>query len=380
MMKKNKISIYIHIPFCESRCHYCDFCSSLLNRENVEKYFLYLEREIKLYENFLKNKIIDTIFIGGGTPTSVDAKFVVKILKILKNFEFAENIEITIESNPNSLTSEKTKIYFESGINRISIGAQSFNDKILKEIGRIHKSSDIYNAVENAKSAGFKNIILDLMLALPHQKFSDIEKSINCIEELKIPHTSYYSLILEEDTQLYEMHKKSPLSFPTEDEDRKMYHYMTYSLSKLEINQYEISNFSKNGYECRHNLNYWKLKDYISFGLSSSSSVGNLRYTNTFHFKNYFDSIDKNEKPIDFFENLSKKDRMNEFIMMGLRLNCGISLDEFDLRFEENFIRFYKNEIEKNIELGLIELKDNKIYLTKKGRDLSNQVELNFFR
>ena len=155
---------------------------------------------------------------------------------------------------------------------------------------------------------------------------------------------------------------------------------MTYSLSKLEINQYEISNFSKNGYECRHNLNYWKLKDYISFGLSSSSSVGNLRYTNTFHFKNYFDSIDKNEKPIDFFENLSKKDRMNEFIMMGLRLNCGISLDEFDLRFEENFIRFYKNEIEKNIELGLIELKDNKIYLTKKGRDLSNQVELNFFR
>lgn len=299
---------------------------------------------------------------------------------ILKNFEFAENIEITIESNPNSLTSEKTKIYFESGINRISIGAQSFNDKILKEIGRIHKSSDIYNAVENAKSAGFKNINLDLMLALPHQKFSDIEKSINCIEELKIPHTSYYSLILEEDTQLYEMHKKSPLSFPTEDEDRKMYHYMTYSLSKLEINQYEISNFSKNGYECRHNLNYWKLKDYISFGLSSSSSVGNLRYTNTFHFKNYFDSIDKNEKPIDFFENLSKKDRMNEFIMMGLRLNCGISLDEFDLRFEENFIRFYKNEIEKNIELGLIELKENRIYLTKKGRDLSNQVELNFFR
>lgn len=137
-----------------------------------------------------------------------------RILKILKNFEFAENIEITIESNPNSLTSEKTKIYFESGINRISIGAQSFNDKILKEIGRIHKSSDIYNAVENAKSAGFKNINLDLMLALPHQKFSDIEKSINCIEELKIPHTSYYSLILEEDTQLYEMHKKVLYLFP----------------------------------------------------------------------------------------------------------------------------------------------------------------------
>ena len=379
-MKKNKISIYIHIPFCESRCHYCDFCSSLLNRENVEKYFSYLEREIKLYENFLREKIIDTVFIGGGTPSSVDEKFIARILKILSDFEFSKNPEITIESNPNSLTREKAETYFSSGINRISIGAQSFNDRILKKIGRIHKSEDIFRAVENARSAGFTNINLDLMLALPCQKFSDIEKSLEEIKRLEIPHISYYSLILEEGTRLYEAHKKSPLDFPDEDEDRKMYHYVVRELERIGLNQYEISNFAKDGFECRHNLTYWKLKDYLSFGLSASSNIKNLRYRNFSDFKNYYEALDKKEKPIEFSEALTKTDRTNEFIMMGLRLRSGIDLGEFKERFEEDFVKTYESEIEKNIRLGLIEKKDNKIYLTEKGRDLSNQVELDFFR
>lgn len=379
-MKKNKISIYIHIPFCESRCHYCDFCSSLLNRENVEKYFSYLEKEIKLNENFLREKIIDTVFIGGGTPSSVDGKFIARILKILSDFEFSENPEITIESNPNSLTREKTGTYFSSGINRISIGSQSFNDEILKKIGRIHKSEDIFRAVENARAAGFKNINLDLMLALPSQKISDIEKSLEEIKKLDVPHISYYSLILEEGTRLYETHKKSPLAFPNESLDRKMYHYVVDELEKIGLGQYEISNFSKKGFECRHNMTYWKLRDYISFGLSASSNIKNLRYRNFHDFKNYYDALDKNEKPIEFSETLSKDDRMNEFIMMGLRLNSGIDLGEFNKRFEEDFLKNYEREIENNIKLGLIEVKGNKIKLTEKGRDLSNQVELDFFR
>lgn len=379
-MKKNKISIYIHIPFCESRCHYCDFCSSLLNRENVEKYFSYLEREIKLYENFLRKKIIDTVFIGGGTPSSVDGKFIERIFKILSDFEFSEEPEISIESNPNSLTREKAETYFSSGINRISIGAQSFNDEILKKIGRIHKSEDIFRAVENARGAGFKNINLDLMLALPSQKFFDIEKSLEEIKRLKIPHISYYSLILEEGTRLYEAHKKSPLDFPDEDEDRKMYHYVVDELEKIGLHQYEISNFSKKGYECRHNLTYWKLKDYLSFGLSASSNIKNLRYRNFSDFKNYYETLDKREKPIEFSETLNKADRTNEFIMMGLRLRSGIDLGEFKERFEEDFVKTYESEIGKNIRLELIEVKENKIYLTERGRDLSNQVELDFFR
>lgn len=379
-MKKNKISIYIHIPFCESRCHYCDFCSSLLNRENVEKYFSYLEREINLYRNFLREKIIDTVFIGGGTPSSVDEKFIVRILKVLSDFEFSENPEITIESNPNSLSMEKAESYFSSGINRISIGAQSFNDKILKKIGRIHKLEDIFRAVENARAAGFTNINLDLMLALPSQKISDIEKSLVEIKNLDLSHISYYSLILEEGTRLYENHIKSPLDFPDELEDRKMYHYVVNGLEKIDLHQYEISNFSKIGFECRHNRTYWKLRDYISFGLSASSNIKNLRYRNFSDFKNYYEALDKNEKPIEFSETLSKNDRMNEFIMMGLRLNSGIDLGEFNKKFEEDFLKIYEREIENNIKLGLIEIKGNKIKLTEKGRDLSNQVELDFFR
>ena len=379
-MKKNKISIYIHIPFCESRCHYCDFCSSLLNRENVEKYFSYLEKEIKLNENFLREKIIDTVFIGGGTPSSVDGKFIARILKILSAFEFSENPEITIESNPNSLSREKAETYFSSGINRISIGAQSFNDEILKRIGRIHKSEDIFRAVENARAAGFTNINLDLMLALPSQKISDIEKSLVEIKNLDLSHISYYSLILEEGTRLYENHIKRPLDFPDESEDREMYHYVVNGLEKIGLHQYEISNFSKIGFECRHNITYWKLRDYISFGLSASSNIKNLRYRNFYEFKNYYDALDKNEKPIEFSENLSKDDRMNEFIMMGLRLNSGIDLGEFNKKFEEDFVRLYEREIENNIKLGLIEVKGNKIKLTEKGRDISNQVELDFFR
>ena len=379
-MKTNKISIYIHIPFCESRCHYCDFCSSLLEGSNVEKYFKYLRKEIKLQEDFLRDKIIDTVFIGGGTPSSVDPKFIKEIMEDLSAFEFSKDIEVTIESNPNSLTLEKAKTYFSSGINRISIGAQSFNEEILKRIGRIHKKDDIYRAIENARSAGFENINLDLMLALPGQKFSDIEESIREVEELKLPHISYYSLILEEGTKLYRDHEKSPLAFPNEDEDRKMYHYVVDELEKIGLKQYEISNFAKEGYECRHNMAYWKLRDYISFGLSASSNIGNLRYTNFYDFKDYYEALEKNKSPIVFSENLSKTDRMNEFVMMGLRLNSGVDLDEFNEKFNENFLKIYEQEIEKNLKSGLIILDDDNLKLTEKGRDLSNQVELDFFK
>jgi len=380
MMKKNNISIYIHIPFCESRCHYCDFCSSLINEGNVEKYFKYLEKEINLYKDFLRDRKIQTIFIGGGTPSSVDSKNIVKILKLLKRYEFTDDIEITIESNPNSLTLEKARDYFNSGINRISIGAQSFNEKILSEIGRVHKLNDIYGAVMAARSAGFKNINLDLMLALPHQEFSDIEKSIKEISKLNLPHISYYSLILEEKTVLYNRYKNNKDAFPDENKDRKMYHYVVKELSDLGLKQYEISNFAKKGYECKHNLVYWKLEDYISFGLSASSNIGSIRYTNFDNFKNYYEAIDSGTKPIGFKEELSKVDRLNEFIMMGLRLNRGIDISEINNRFDIDFTEEYKDEISKNLELGLIRLDENNLSLTESGRDLSNQVELDFFR
>lgn len=379
-MKTNNISIYIHIPFCESRCHYCDFCSSLIIRENVEKYFNYLIKEIKLNDGILKERKIRTIFIGGGTPSSVDSKYIVEIIEALKSYDFSNDIEITIESNPNSLSLEKAKDYFNAGVNRISIGAQSFEDEILKEIGRVHKSTDIYRAIENARSAGFKNINLDLILALPHQKFSHIERSIEEIRNLELEHVSYYSLILEEGTVLYNRYKKDLSAFPNEREDRKMYHYVVKSLENLGLKQYEISNFAREGHECKHNLAYWKLEDYIAFGLSASSNLGNVRYSNFDNFSDYYEAIEDGIKPISYKEELSKIDRINEYIMMGLRLNSGIDILEIDDRFNVDFMDEYRDEIEKNLESGLIWIDEGKLSLTELGRDLSNQVELDFFR
>lgn len=379
MMKKINTGIYIHIPFCESRCHYCDFCSSIINEENAKKYFEYLQKEIDLYEDILKNRVIDSIFIGGGTPSSVNEKYIGEILAKLNDFEISKDAEISIESNPNSLSLKKVKAYKSFGVNRISIGAQSFNDKILKDIGRVHEKAQILKAVENVKRAGIKNFNLDLMLALPHQNMEDIRKSLDEIKKLNPTHISYYSLILEEGTVLYNRYKNNDKAFANEETDRKMYHYVVNSLEELGYKQYEISNFAKDGYKCHHNLKYWKLEDYISFGLSSSSNISNTRYTNYYNFSDYYKKIDNNKRPTQFKENLSKEDRLNEFIIMGIRLNDGINVDEINDRFNIDFEKKYADAINKNITSGLLEKKDGNYTLTTLGRDLSNSVELDFF-
>ncbi|MET3617269.1 oxygen-independent coproporphyrinogen-3 oxidase [Peptoniphilus olsenii] len=380
MMKKINTGIYIHIPFCESRCHYCDFCSSIIDKNQVGKYFKYLKKEIMLYDELLKNRIIDTIFIGGGTPSSVDEKYIGDLFDLLNRYEIKSDAEITIETNPNSLTLTKANAYKSFGINRISIGAQSFNDKILKTIGRIHTKKQIYKAVENANKANINNINIDLMSSLPQQKFKDIENSLDEIKKLNPTHISYYSLILEENTKLFEMYQHDDSPFIGEITDRKMYHYIVEKLRDMNYEQYEISNFAKDGYKCRHNIRYWKLKDYISFGMSSSSNIENLRYTNSSNFNDYYSFIDKNKKPITFSETLSIQDRINEFIIMGIRLNDGVNIEEINKRFNIDFENLYKYELDKNILNGLVEKNKYNIKLTSKGRDLSNQVELDFLK
>ena len=380
MMKKINTGIYIHIPFCESRCHYCDFCSSIIDKNQVGKYFKYLKKEIMLYDELLKNRIIDTIFIGGGTPSSVDEKYIGDLFDLLNRYEIKSDAEITIETNPNSLTLTKANAYKSFDINRISIGAQSFNDKILKTIGRIHTKKQIYKAVENANKANINNINIDLMSSLPQQKFKDIENSLDEIKKLNPTHISYYSLILEENTKLFEMYQHDDSPFVGEITDRKMYHYIVEKLRDMNYEQYEISNFAKDGYKCRHNIRYWKLKDYISFGMSSSSNIENLRYTNSSNFNDYYSFIDKNKKPITFSETLSIQDRINEFIIMGIRLNDGVNIEEINKRFNIDFENLYKYELDKNILNGLVEKNKYNIKLTSKGRDLSNQVELDFLK
>lgn len=368
----NDVSLYFHIPFCEQRCLYCDFYSNVAS-PNIHK--LYIESmlyELSFYENYLKNKNIASIFFGGGTPSSINPTYIHQIIeKINKISHITKTCEITIECNPNSLNKESLKTYITSGINRISLGAQSFNDSILKKIGRIHTKEQIFNALDTIASSGLENYNIDLMLALPFQKMKDILNSIALINKFNIPHVSYYSLILEEDTYLF--NNKENYVFPDENSDRLMYRTVVNELKNIGLNQYEISNFSKLGYECQHNLRYWKLQDYIGIGCSAQSNVDTIRYSNITNLNNYI------QKKYSYdLEQLNKTQRLNEYNMLNLRLNSGIDILEANNRFNIDYISEYKYEIQKNINQNLIQLIDNKIILTPQGQDLANIVELSF--
>ncbi|MBL7575204.1 oxygen-independent coproporphyrinogen-3 oxidase [Peptoniphilus asaccharolyticus DSM 20463] len=369
-----ELSLYIHIPFCEQKCLYCDFYSEVSKSDTHSMYVDSLINELSEYKDYLSNKKIVSIFIGGGTPSAISPTLIRKFMNYLKSIAFlSEDCEITTESNPNSLSDNSIKTYIESGINRISMGAQSFNDKILKTIGRIHTADQIYKAIDLLQANDFKNFNLDLMLALPGQTISDIEKSIEIIKKYDVPHISYYSLILEEGTPLYKnMHL---YNFPDEISDRKMYRFVVNELEKLGLKQYEISNFSKNNFECKHNLRYWKLKDYIGIGCSAQSNIGNIRYSNVTSLKNYL----KNKNDY-VFEKLNKIERLNEYNMLGLRLNSGIEIEDVNFKFNIDFEKEYHDVIIKNIENKLITLNNGIIKLTNHGKDLSNAVELDFTR
>ena len=373
------LSIYIHIPFCIKRCFYCDFCSSILNKEKEEEYFKYLLREIDLYKEFLKDREIVSIFIGGGTPSCVNSKNILNIVDRLNKYSFLKkNLEFAIEVNPNSLDSKKLDDYLSAGINRFSIGAQSFNDNLLKKIGRIHNKKQIISAIKLLKEKNIENFSLDLMLGLPDQNLKDIENSLRYIEDLSPKHISYYSLILEENTYMYK--NRNLFNFASDAEDRNMYHYLVKGLKDLNFKQYEISNFAKDGYESRHNLRYWRLKNYLSFGMSAASNIENIRFKNTENFDEYFSYLKNHNFPIENFEFLVEIDRINEYIIMALRLNKGLNIDEFNKKFDEDFLKSYKKELDKNTKLGLIKLDNNNLSLTSLGLDFSNQVELDFFK
>lgn len=378
---KKDISIYIHIPFCESRCYYCDFYSSVLDENTVVNYFNNLNKELDLYSDFLKDKEIISIFIGGGTPSVVNSKYIVNLLNNINKINpIKKECEVTIELNPNSITEEKLKDYLSVGINRFSMGAQSFNNKILKSIGRVHEKDDILNAIELFNKYNIKNFSFDLMLSLPYQSFKDVEESIEMVKKLNPTHISYYSLIIEENTTMEKIYNNNKSIFPSEDEDRKMYHYIVNSLKNLGYNQYEISNFSKNNFNSIHNLRYWSLDNYIGLGVSSHSNIDNLRYYNHINFNDYFKDLENNKYPIKDFEELSKIDRINEYMIMGLRTNKGIDINKANKRFNIDINKYYKKEIEKNLKNNLIEIKNETISLTTKGFDLSNIVEVDFIK
>ena len=374
-----KAGLYIHIPFCERKCHYCDFTSVAGNRDLIDRYVRYLINEIKMVSAAYGKIQIETIFIGGGTPSVLSESSLETIMEAVGNgFSLDRNAEISIEINPGTLTHQKALGYRKAGINRASVGIQSMNNSLLGTIGRIHNEDQVIATVKNLRRAGFDNINGDLMFGLPHQSIDDFRVTLEKTALLDLEHISMYGLILEKNTPLYGWHERGLVSVPTEDQEREMYHLGIDFLKKKGYLQYEISNFAKKGHECRHNMGYWLLKPYIGVGISSHSSMEGRRYWNTSGFGEYFQKLDEDTLPIEGEETITKDMMETEYLILGIRLKDGISVDDYEKRFKASFMGKYGEAMAKHMDSGLLVLTDGNIRLTEKGMDLSNQVEMDF--
>lgn len=375
------IGLYIHIPFCVSKCKYCDFNSHKINLEEKVKYLEDLKEEMKLYKKEIGDNEIDTVFIGGGTP-SILTKEEIKLLfdNIKSNFKLKNNAEITMECNPGTLTVNKLKVMKECGVNRLSIGLQAVQNNHLKYIGRIHTYEEFEENYNQAKNVGFENINIDLMYALPNQKKEDWMESLEKVVKLNPTHISAYSLILEEGTELFNMYERNEFKLLDEDADIEMYEYTINYLKMNGYNQYEISNYAKEGFECKHNILYWKCENYLGLGVSASGYLNNTRYNNISDLDEYNKLIHSGKKPIEWQEKLSIKDEIEESIFLGLRMNEGIKFKMFHEKYDFNFEEEYKNEINKLKNMNLIEIRDGVLKLTQKGREISNSVFVEFMK
>lgn len=370
-----KIGIYIHIPFCIRKCHYCDFISYPKSKDRIAEYIEYLLLEMELYKNILKDYTISTIFIGGGTPSCIDEKHIAKILYyIYKNYNTSYLEEITIEANPGTLSEKKLKSYKAFGINRISLGVQSFDDKILKSIGRVHTSMDFYRDYEIIRKLGFDNVNVDLIFGLPSQTIHQCETTLKELIKLDVEHISYYSLILEEGTLMKRWYEEGKIELPDEDRERYMYHRGVKLLRENGYEHYEISNFSKKGYRCKHNLIYWQLNPYIGFGLAAHSNLENRRFWNYESFEKYYGSLKRHKPPIAGEEIIEREMEIAEYVIMGLRLIEGIDKRKFYETFNVSVDEIYKDVFKKYEDRGLIYMDKNCIRFTPLGLDLTNIV------
>ena len=368
-----ELGIYIHIPFCVRKCFYCDFVSYAKKESVQKKYIEALQKEILNWKKSNKDVKIKTIYIGGGTPSCIDGKFITEILNLI-NIKNAE--EITIEVNPGTVNKEKLYDYKNAGINRLSIGLQSTNNELLKKIGRIHNYEQFLETYKMAREVGFNNINVDLMIGLPGQTMDDLKTSLEDIINLNPEHISVYSLILEDETPLKKMIENNILKLPEEDLERQMYWYTKDFLKINGYNHYEISNFAKQGFYSKHNLDCWEQKEYIGFGISAHSYIDRKRFGNISNLekkkKNCIEGgFDKN-RIIE--EEQDKKDEMKEYMILGLRKINGISIQKFENKFNEHPIVLFKKELKKLFNEGLIIIDGDIIRLSNKGLDFANIV------
>lgn len=367
---KDKLSIYIHVPFCESKCLYCDFVSYPGMKDRVKDYFDALSFEAEYYA---LDDPISSIYIGGGTPSCVDPSFIEGILDtVAKNYNLASGCEISMEANPNSFSYEKARRYRAAGVNRMSLGIQATQDSLLKRIGRIHTQKDSEEAVNSLHRAGFGNFNLDLMFSLPGQTLSDFSDSLDFAVSSGAPHISCYSLTLEENTPINQLYKDG--IYQEDDElDRGMYALANEKLRRAGMYRYEISNFAKMGYECRHNLYCWDFCEYLGLGVAAHSFVDDTRFVNTASVDDYIRNVYDNRHD-QVVMNESREELMGDYLMLALRKTTGINAEDFRETFGEDFGEKYKDITEGFIRDGLMYRNGYFYALTEKGFDFANVV------
>lgn len=364
----NKLGIYIHIPFCNAKCSYCDFVSSVCGDDVKAAYFSRLRSDILEFASSGKaqDKTVDSIYFGGGTPTSVAEKYIAQIMDLLRSgFNVASDCETTIEANPESLTSIKAECYASSGINRISIGLQSATDSLLSEIGRIHTVYDFINAADIAQSQ-FNNVSADLMLALPGQTVRDVEKAINLLAGRQFNHISAYSLKVEEGTPLFSTGYQ-----PDEDYAADLYSLTRSMLEQYGYKGYEVSNFALPRYECRHNMRYWMRGEYLGFGVAAHSFYDNERYCMTSDLKAYLSGEGITEKT---FIQPDGEEAAEETAMLALRTSYGLDLEKYRQTFGRDLLKDRGELIEELTESGYVEINNGKLTLTDKGLYVMNEI------
>ena len=369
-----EIALYIHIPFCKQKCLYCDFPSF----GNMGKFMLDYSQALSKDISSVGERDIKSVFIGGGTPTYLSLEAWNNIKNSIDKLEKAVNLEFTVEGNPGTFTEEKLRLLKRMGVNRLSIGLQAWQNSMLKKLGRIHTIEEFVESYRLARRIGFDNINVDLMFGLPDQTYDEWEETLKNVAELNPEHISCYSLIIEEDTPFGKMYEEEKFKLPDEELERKMYSFVVEFLKSKGYHQYEISNFCKKNKECKHNLVYWNLGEYVGCGVGSHSYINGVRYRKAEKIEEYITDVNLGKNlQLDVHRN-SIEDDMEEFIFMGLRKVDGISIDEFNSRFEKDIYFVYEDVIKKHIYSGMLIKDKNRLFLSERGLEISNSIMSDF--
>lgn len=367
-------ALYIHIPFCPRKCLYCDFPSYSGKEVLMDEYIKALGREIE----YAVHGKIKTVFIGGGTPTFLSCSQLKMLGGFISKLDLIENAEFTVEGNPGTFTQEKLTILKYIGVNRLSIGLQAWQNKLLKKLGRIHTVQEFLKSYEMALKAGFTNINVDIMFGLPGQTLENMDETLENIISLNPPHVSCYSLIIEEGTPFYSLYSKGSSELPGEELEREMYLLCIKKLSAANYNQYEISNFAKDKKECAHNLVYWNAEEYFGVGCAAHSFIDGERYCNTKNVEQYINKISSGDFSYQDVHKNSIKDNMEEFIFMGLRKINGILIIDFNRRFGMDIFFVYGKIINKYTKLNLLIIDNGRLFLSARGVEISNTIICDF--